>query len=170
MVMITFGTGIGFSAILDGRVFRGVHGAHPEFGHTPILPDGPKCYCGIQGCFESLASGSGIASAGQSFGFTNTRSVFDAAETGNAEAKKIVNLALFACAIAAWTVVHAYLPKRILLGGGIMRDHFEMFASAMRQSIENAVLIPKGEVEVLKAALGTEAGVVGAASIVTQNR
>jgi len=48
------GTGIGFSAILDGRIVRGVHGAHPELCHIPILLDGPSCYCGIRGCFESL--------------------------------------------------------------------------------------------------------------------
>lgn len=156
MVMLTFGTGIGFAAIRAGRIVRGVHGAHPEMGHVPILPNGPKCYCGIQGCLESLASGTAIELAGRDFGLTSTRAVFDAAQFGNADALDIVDRALSAAATAAWTILHTYLPQKIVLDGGIMQDHFEIFASALRQSIENAVLIPKGEVEVLKAELGVE--------------
>ncbi len=166
MVMLTFGTGIGFSALVDGRIVRGVHGAHPEMGHIPILPNGPKCYCGTRGCFESLASGPAIELAGRHFGFTSTRAVFDAAQFGDANAQQIIDRALFASATAAWTIIHTYLPKRIILGGGIMQDHFDLFAKAMHQSIENAVLIPQGEIEIAKATLGAAAGVVGAASLV----
>ncbi len=166
MVMLTFGTGIGFSAILDGRIVRGVNGTHPEFGHIPILQDGPKCYCGIQGCFESLASGPAIELAGQEFGFTSTQGVFHAANSGHMDAKKIVDRALFASAIATWTIVHTFLPKKIVLGGGIMQDHFELFAKAMRPSVEHAVLIPKGEMEIVNATFGPSAGVVGAAALI----
>ena len=168
MVMLTFGTGIGFSTIMDGRIVRGVGGAHPEMGHIPILPDGPQCYCGTQGCFESLASGPAIESAGRHFGFTSTRAVFEAAHSGNADAQQIIDRALFAAATAAWTLAHTYLPKRIVLGGGIMQDHFELFANAMRQSIVKAVLVPNGEIEIANATLGASAGVVGAASLVLQ--
>ena len=166
MVMLTFGTGIGFSAIMDGRILRGVHGGHPELGHIPILFDGPSCYCGIRGCFESLASGSAIELAGQPIGFMSTRAVFEAAHSGNAEAQLIIDRALFAAATATWTLVHTYMPERIVLGGGMMQFHFELFAKAMRQSIENAVLVAKGEIEIVKATLGASAGVIGAASLV----
>ena len=47
-----------------------------------------------------------------------------------------------------------------------MHDHFELVANVMRQSIEKAVLVAKGEIEIARAALGDSAGVVGAASLV----
>ena len=166
MVMLTFGTGIGFAAVKDGEIVRGAQAAHPELGHISILPNGPKCYCGIQGCFESLASGTAIEVAGREFGFTSTQAVFDAARTGQADAQKIIDRALFAAGLAAWTITHAYLPQKIVLGGGIMQEQFEMFAAAMSQSIGDAVLVPKDEVEVVKARLGAEAGVIGAAALV----
>lgn len=93
MVMLTFGTGIGFSAIVDGRIYRGVDSAHPELGHMPILPDGPTCYCGILGCFESLASGTAIDLAGRLYGFPSARAVFEAASGDNEEAKAIIDRA-----------------------------------------------------------------------------
>jgi glucokinase len=58
---ITVGTGIGTALIVDGRIYRGLDGCHPEGGHHVIDPSGPRCYCGANGCWESLASGPAIA-------------------------------------------------------------------------------------------------------------
>src|SRR5882724_1719721 len=65
IVMVTLGTGIGGAVIMDGRIFRGANGEHPELGHLPIQPDGRRCYCGARGCWESLASGTAIAAQGE---------------------------------------------------------------------------------------------------------
>src|SRR6202142_3783355 len=54
---VTVGTGIGVSVILDGKVYRGIDGCHPEIGHHIIDPSGPPCSCGVRGCWESLAAG-----------------------------------------------------------------------------------------------------------------
>ena len=58
---ITVGTGIGTACVVDGQVYRGAGGFHPEGGHQIIDPSGPSCYCGGKGCWESLASGTSIA-------------------------------------------------------------------------------------------------------------
>src|SRR5712671_796069 len=57
LVYVTVGTGIGAGVILDGQVYRGVDGAHPEIGHCLIDASGPSCECGFNGCWESLAAG-----------------------------------------------------------------------------------------------------------------
>src|SRR5205085_12070702 len=57
LIYVTVGTGIGGGIILDGKLYRGVDGAHPEVGHHVIDPAGPKCTCGFSGCWESLAAG-----------------------------------------------------------------------------------------------------------------
>ena len=58
---ITVGTGIGTALVIDGKIYRGLNGSHPEGGHQVIDPDGPACYCSANGCWESLASGPAIA-------------------------------------------------------------------------------------------------------------
>ena len=57
LIYVTVGTGIGGGIILDGKLYRGVDGAHPEIGHHVIDPAGPQCTCGFRGCWESLAAG-----------------------------------------------------------------------------------------------------------------
>lgn len=61
-LFITIGTGIGSGIILQGHIYRGANGSHPELGHHVIDPNGPRCSCGSRGCWESLASGPALAS------------------------------------------------------------------------------------------------------------
>lgn len=166
MVMLTFGTGIGFAAIMKGQIYRGVAGEHPEAGHIPTTADGPECYCGLRGCFESMASGTAIDAAGKVAGFSDGRAVFAAAATGNPVAVGILDAATEATATAIWTLAHTFLPQRFVLGGGLIDDHFELFATPARDALLRAVLLPKGRVEIVRASLGNDAGVVGAASLV----
>lgn len=56
MLMVTLGTGIGVAMLEGGTPFRNVDGSHPEGGHIPVSDDAVVCYCGLQGCWEMLAS------------------------------------------------------------------------------------------------------------------
>ena len=56
LVMVTLGTGIGVSLLIDGLPFRTFDGAHPEVGHIPVMGGTVRCYCGITGCWEQNAS------------------------------------------------------------------------------------------------------------------
>ncbi len=174
IVMLTFGTGIGFAAIVHGQIYRGLDGLHPELGHIPTPIDELRsencvvpCYCGIRNCFESFASGTAIDAAGRQAGFKDSRAVFHAAEAGNDSARAIVSRALQATSSAIWTISHAFLPKRIIFGGGIMADHFDLFSDAGCQSIIKATMIPGKQVQIVKASLNANAGFVGAAALAT---
>jgi glucokinase len=167
LVMVTLGTGIGGAVLVNGQIYRGVNGEHPELGHLRVLPDGPECYCGTRGCWESLASGTAITAAGKPFGFNDSRVVF-AAAPGDTRAAAIVQRAVNATAAATWTMLHTVLPQRIILGGGIGEEHFDVFAAPMRQQISRATQILTGGVEIVKAKLGNAAGVIGAACLAFQ--
>ena len=67
LIYVTVGTGIGGGTILDGRLYRGVEGAHPEVGHQVLDPAGPVCSCGFRGCWESLAAGPAMAAWFESY-------------------------------------------------------------------------------------------------------
>jgi glucokinase len=164
LVMVTLGTGVGGAMLINGKIHRGVNGEHPELGHIPVWPDGPACYCGTRGCWESLASGTALAAAGKPFGLRDSHAVF-AATPGDPRAAAIVERAVNATATATWTLLHTCLPQRIILGGGIGEQHFSRFAAAMREQVACAAQIPKGQVEIVKAQLGEQAGVIGAACL-----
>lgn len=164
LVMITLGTGIGGAALTDGRIYRGMNGEHPELGHIPVALDGAPCYCGISGCWESIASGTAIAAAGQAIGLADSRAVFGASKT-DPRAAAIIQRAVCATARAAWTIIHTFLPQRIILGGGIGEQHFSVFHEAIRAQISTATQVSGHRVEITPAQLGNDAGVIGAACL-----
>ncbi len=167
VTMLTFGTGVGGATILDNGILRGSHGEHPEIGHIPVEPDGPPCYCGIAGCLESIASGTAIGLAGQASGLGDAREVFAAARHGHPAARAIVERATRAAATAAWTLCHTLLPHRLILGGGLMDTEFETFATPMRSTLLRATQFTPAGVEIVPARLGNDAGLVGAAALIT---
>ncbi len=168
VVMLTFGTGIGGAAVVHGQIYRGANGEHPELGHVWVSGEGPVCYCGVAGCLESIASGTAIALAGKAAGFADTRAVFAAFASANPAAVAIIQKALHAASAAAWTLCHTLLPQRLILGGGIMDDHYDLFAQAIHERLERATQFTPSGVSIARAALGNDAGIVGAASMAIQ--
>ncbi len=170
VVMLTFGTGVGGATVVEGRIARGVAGEHPELGHVSVDPQGPACYCGSPGCLESIASGSAIGEAGKALGMKDAREVFAAADAGVAAAQTIVGRAVDAARTAGWTIFHALLPRRLILGGGIMDTEFERFAGPMRERLARATQFTSSAVEIVPARLGNTAGIVGAAALFRPRR
>ena len=164
MVMLTFGTGIGGAILLDGRIYRGAAGEHPEIGHLAALPGGPACYCGCNGCVESLASGPAITSAGQELGFTDAASVF-AAAPGDERAQRVLAGVRHATDTLVWGVLHSFLPARLVLGGGLVEAQPDFFLEIARATVDRARLLVSAAVTVAPAQCGNLAGVVGAARL-----
>ena len=166
VVMLTFGTGIGGAARVGGQVLRGAGGEHPDIGHLTVDSRGPRCYCGTSGCFESLASGSALAAAAAAQGLGGARQLFARARRHEPAAEGILRDALSAVTRATWTIVHALLPQRLILGGGMMDEHYDFFAAAAEEAVARAAMVPRGSITVARASLGNRAGVLGAASAV----
>ena len=164
-VMLTIGTGIGGAALVDGALLRGAAGGHPEIGHLLVDPAGPACYCGGRGCVEALAAGPALARAGAAFGYPNAEAVFAASASGAAPARAIVARSTDAVEAAVWSLIHCFLPEALVFGGGIGERHFALYRAAAERAVARAVLAPKGAVRVVKAALGNDAGMVGAAAL-----
>jgi glucokinase len=61
VVCVTLGTGIGGGLVVDGSVYRGAYGIACEYGHMTLVPDGRRCACGNLGCWEMYASGRALA-------------------------------------------------------------------------------------------------------------
>jgi len=163
VVMLTFGTGVGGGALVGGRVYRGVNGEHPEIGHILVDPEGPECYCGVRGCLESVASGTALAKAGQAEGFGDAAEVFEKAAAGDESASRLVDHAVAAVASAFWTILHTFMPQKVVFGGGLMERQFEVFVPALREKVRLAERAWEQRFQFSKAELANDAGVVGAA-------
>ncbi len=61
VVCVTLGTGIGGGLVVNGRVYRGAFGIACEYGHVTLVPEGRLCACGNRGCWEMYASGRALA-------------------------------------------------------------------------------------------------------------
>lgn len=164
-VMLTFGTGVGGAALVGGRILRGVDDEHPEIGLIPTLPSEPVDYSGVPGSLESLASGTGIAKAGKRCGFPDCPAVFTAAAEKDPNAGEILEKASTAIALACLGLAHTLCPERIILGGGIMDDHFDSLTAQAQEAIARGTLLPTGKIKIVRAQLGNQAGLVGAASL-----
>ncbi len=165
IVMLTFGTGVGGAILIENAIYRGSGGGHPEIGHMPVDPRGPLCYCGARGCLEVLASGPAMARAGAAAGYGDAAAVFAAAEGGEAAAQAIVARALDAVETAAFALLHTILPDMILFGGGMAERHFPLYRDAACRAVARSALVAGGTVRIAKAALGNDAGLVGAAAL-----
>lgn len=165
VVMLTFGTGVGGGVWTGGRILRGARGQHLELGHLRVASEGPECYCGTCGCLESLASGSAIAALGRESGFADARAVFAAARSQDAAALAILHRAIDAVRTAIWNIAHSLLPQRVILGGGIMEEHFGLFEPGLADAVAGATQFRRGSLTLAPAQLGNRAGLVGAAGL-----
>ncbi|GAA2240791.1 glucokinase [Rarobacter faecitabidus] len=163
--MVTLGTGIGVAVHSSSTgPMRGTRGCHPEGGHVPIgLPPAgiqsvPDCYCGIRGCFESVASGEALHSL-----WTSPAGEIDWLGYGRAVLRGLQ------------FVARAFGPDLIVIGGGVA-DRFDQFCDPVYEwfgggprhdwPMADEMGVPGGT-RIVRAALD-EPGLHGAAAIAYQ--
>ena len=175
---VTVGTGVGTSLIIDGRIYRGVNGSHPEGGHQLIDPQGPECYCGHRGCWESLISGTAISSAARSvmdhghltaFGDPdqlNARVLANAARAGNPAAGAIMQKAARDFSLGIINIISFFVPDVIVLSGGVMKSA-DLFLPTLKETLKTPnPMVPFDRVRILPAQLGYYAGLYGGAYMI----
>lgn len=173
LIYVTIGTGIGVGVILDGKIYRGVAQAHPEIGHVLIDPSGPKCWCGFQGCWESLAAGPAMVA------WFQQNAPADYPNLSGLTAKRICELAREKDALAMRAVeregrylgygvanlVTTFVPDVIVLGGSVMKSA-DLFLGKMREIIASScAFVPYEKTELALASLGEDANLIGAARV-----
>lgn len=174
IVMVTLGTGIGSSVIIEGIPLRGAHGqAGCLGGHLLANVHGRPCICGAVGCAETEAStwmlGELLEKLGQSkWSALAAEPTLDfAAVFHHAALRDPLAVALQDHCIRVWgaslvSLIHAYDPECVVLGGGIMRSADTILPKVCAYAARHA-WTPWGQVEIVPAALGNHAGLFGVA-------
>ena len=184
LIYVTVSTGIGGGIIAAGKLLLGAHGLAGEIGHMLVERGGARCGCGNAGCLEAMASGPAIARSAVRRIEAGERSLIDDlvdGDLGRVTAETVVSAALEKDSLANEAIVeaartlgaalaslvHLLDPRLIVIGGGVSNARDLLFRP-LRQRLEEG-LMPgfRGGVQVVPAALGDDAGLMGAVALVS---
>jgi glucokinase len=184
VVCVTLGTGIGGGLIAAGAVYRGAYGIACEYGHMTLVPDGRRCACGNQGCWEMYASGRALARDARELVAESpvaAARMLELAGSPEAITGPVVTGAALAgdpAARSICTTMGRWLgrglanlaavvdPSIFVIGGGVSAAG-ELLLGPAREEFANTLtgrgFRPPARIEA--AALGPDAGLVGAADL-----
>lgn len=179
VIMITLGTGVGGGIIIDGKIFSGFYPGGTEIGHHTIERNGRMCTCGNKGCLEAYASATALIKASwQSaqlhpdsllfkmaqgdFTKMNAKIPFDAAALKDKEAIAVVEEYISYLAIGLTNIINIFTPQMILIGGGVSKQG-EHLTKLLTKQIKDMVYGRRLVTKIAIAALGSDAGLIGAA-------
>ncbi|MGC9326068.1 MAG: ROK family protein, partial [Candidatus Hinthialibacter sp.] len=183
LVGIFMGTGIGGGVIIDGKLLHGFSYNAGELGHLKVRAFGAKCGCGDRGCLEAYASKTAMiknfkkaVKKGKSTILTEligdnwnklTSKVFRKAWDAN---DKLVVQELEGAAkltgVAVGSLLNVLSPEKVIIGGGLVEALEKELLPIIRENAKkNCFPIISKNVEIVPAALGDDAGILGAAAI-----
>ena len=183
VVFITLGTGIGGGIVLGGRLHTGVNGAAGELGHMVVETGGRACGCGRHGCWETYASASGLIRTTKETLKTNEnsllwelcegeaakingRAIFDAYRAGDRAAKLAVEQYVAHLAAGIVNIINILEPEMFCVGGGLS-NAWDCLAEPLQAKVDaekyTRSSLQSKQTRIVKAELGNDAGIIGAA-------
>jgi glucokinase len=187
LVYFTISTGIGGGAIVNGALVAGTNGNAAELGHVSVAWDGWPCVCGGRGCVEAYCSGTSVARRARAQPSPRLRELAgltpdaaDAAELERITAEHVVAAVREGdpAMVAFWddtmrvlaagvgNAIQSFNPKRVILGGGLAHGAGALLLDPVRTYAKARVMEALANVvDVVPAALGRDAGVLGAAAL-----
>jgi glucokinase len=165
MVMLTLGTGVGGGVVIDGKLLRD----GGELGHTVLVYDGIPCQgtCTGRGHLEAYASGTAATKLAQeAFGpAVDAHRLVRLASEGDATAVEILDGIGRKLGAAIGSFVNIFRPQIVVIGGGFATAG-DFLLNPAREIMRREALPPaRDSVEIVRAQLGTAAGVIGAALV-----
>ena len=186
-VMITLGTGVGGGIVLDGKIFSGgLNCSGAEIGHTVISVGGRQCSCGRRGCFEAYSSATALTSftkekmnelellgvdsllfeEAEKEGKVSARTAFNAAKRGDVYGQRLVDDYITYLAAGITNVINVFQPEVVSIGGGVSGEGENLLAPLRKiVDLEQYTRDNPVKTKVVKATLGNDAGIVGAAGL-----
>lgn len=164
----TVGRGIGLGIVANGEIYRGAFGGASEFGHTIVMPDGPRCQCGRSGCLEALVSEPALrARASAMLGRTITsQQLVELAEAGDPAVVRVLQEGGRQLGLALANLVTLMNPERLIISGEGTRLG-PVFFDVVKEVIREAPFAEMGaELDVVVQPWGDDAWAVGAATLV----
>lgn len=183
MIYVTVSTGIGGGIIVENQLLLGSLDFAGEIGHTIIVENGPLCGCGRRGCLETLASGTAIAKRAREAARLGVPTamldlvdgdvdgidsvvVAKADAAGDPLAAQILDEAIRYLSIGLGNLVTIFNPDKLVIGGGVSNIGDRLFRPLRQMILSKAMKESANHVEILRAELGGDVGVLGAICLV----
>jgi glucokinase len=180
LVAVTLGTGIGGGIIINDRIYSGCNHAGGEIGHFVMLYGGEPCSCGREGCFEAYASAAALIRQTKEKMLQNTDSLmwklikaideadgetaFNAASQNDAAAIEVVGQYTSYLASGITSIVNIFQPEVLCIGGGLSNQGETLLEPVLAiLDKEDYARKSAKRTKVVLAALGNDAGIIGAA-------
>ena len=170
-VCLTLGTGVGGGIIIEGKLYHGSSFAAGEVGHIPINENGPRCNCGSNACLESYIGNNRIESFAKKI-LRRKISLEDLsrlAKKQNKLARHIWSKVGERLGIGLSGVVNLLNPDTIVIGGGVAGAGEILFSKVRETLLKRAMSVQARHAKILKARLGSDAGLIGAAILVKES-
>lgn len=179
LVVLFIGTGVGGAVITGGQPLVGAGGFAGELGHMPIVANGRKCHCPGRGCVEAYVSGWALAARAaellalhpehtpafsSAHGVVTAHDLAGAFAAGDMLAESIIAEAAQHLGAALVGITNVFNPARIVLGGGVLEGLPHLVHLAKKTLERDSIAVSYNRVELVHSALGSEAGVIGAAT------
>lgn len=176
LVMFTLGTGLGGGVISRGSLLCGHFGQAGELGHMIVDPSGPQCGCGQRGCLEVFASEPHMVRRAVELGVWpegerhDARDLLQAVGSGHEGAERVWRDCCQAITTAIVTLQHVLNPAMVVLGGGVSSAG-DRLLTPVREAHARLVWSLADDAPAIElAALGNDAGAIGAAGMFLRSR
>ncbi len=187
ILCVTLGTGVGGGIIIGSKIYHGVGGAAGEIGHITVESKGRKCNCGNHGCMEAYVGAPHIRERCIEKIKAGRKSIITKIVEGSLS--KITPMVLEEAAfykdklsqeiwqetgmylgVGLASLINIFNPEKIIIGGGIANAG-KLISEPMLKTIkERALAVSLKNVKIVRAKLGEDAGVIGAAMLVLSEK
>jgi glucokinase-like ROK family protein len=182
-LFVKIGTGIGCGIVVGGEVYRGVSGSAGDIGHIRVDDSGPLCTCGNTGCLEAFFGGTALArdalAAARSDrspelaallergGTLTAADVAAAASAGDPVSVSMIRDGGRRVGQVLAGLVSFFNPGLVVIGGGVAGIGHALLAEIRGVVYRRSLPLATGNMPIVLSELGGEAGVVGAARLIS---
>jgi glucokinase len=177
------GTGIGGGIIADGALYHGFSKNAGEIGHIIVEANGPRCGCGNRGCMEALGSRTAMTrdlrkavkrgektllkdKLKQETEMVSGGDLGKAYRAGDKLVVKVMNRAARMIGLGIGSLVNVLSPEIVVLGGGVVEAMEDDFIARIDRVVRDVAFdFMSKDLKIVRAALGDDAGVTGAAML-----
>lgn len=182
VIYLTISTGVGSGIISNDNLILGSRGLGAELGHVTVLPNGPVCSCGQRGHLEAISSGPAIARwveeqirSGEKTCLSissplTAKDIAIAADNGDRLSMDAFERAATFIGNAVADLLHIFSPTMVIFGGGVSNAG-ALLLNPIHQAVHSRVMDPEYVKNLIltTAALGDDAGLMGALALARQN-
>ena len=182
-LFVKIGTGVGCGIVVERHLYRGADGCAGDIGHIRLEQTGPVCACGNVGCLEAFFGGVALARDATAAARSGRSSVLAdlleehqgltaedvgrAIAQGNAVALQMVRDGGRRVGGVLANLVSFFNPRLIVIGGDVAGLGHSLLAEIRSVIYRQSLPLATGNLPVVLSELGDDAGVVGAARLIS---